>query len=321
MRQRLIVLALLLGTALSPAHAVAEAGTGRPVSVFVPTNTPFATALRAVVTRDTIDMPGYDAQAVGVLRVGTKEIGRLDPITLPLDGPLPTTVDVPVPAALVRAARNAGERTHHPRGTLTFVVTTTDRQSGATDTFGLDSYVSLFVPRRAQRRVSARFGAPSGQPTLVGGAAQVVRGAVRLRPPPAWLQTSAPGAGPATFLPRPLADGCRATVIAQPVAFAVTSLDAALRRIGGSGPTLASGQGPRGLRWRVKTGFDFDSQRSVPAAVGVQPVARHRYAGVRVDVDLDPACGPAGAGDRELRDGLKRLVRTLSVHVRLHSAR
>jgi hypothetical protein len=83
---------------------------------------------------------------------------------------------------------------------------------------------------------------------------------------------------------------------------------------GGRGSTVRAGR-----LYRVRaTGRD----EPVPtaAAVGVVRVARHRYAGARIDVTFDPECPPASGRATRLVDALVTAVRRVTVDLRRTAA-
>jgi hypothetical protein len=123
--------------------------------------------------------------------------------------------------------------------------------------------------------------------------------------PRGWLRTSTPGATTATFGPINVTPRCRATIVVWTIALT------ARKPLADRGAAAR----PNAARASVVTTGTYLKDPSAQA-IGVQRFARHRYAGVRINVDYQPGCPTAAAQARTLLTPLREIIGTVRVHVR-----
>jgi hypothetical protein len=307
---RMLLVGLVCGLTSGGASASAEVGFGPPVRAEVPRNSRLTAVLRTVVVTDD-PTAAIDATITANVVGAGEQLATLGPFAVHATG-MPQRVDMALPADAVAAVRRIERDLPRAGGVVSYAVTVPnpDPAGPPTLTYAMSSRVSLHRPVHARRptRIAVKNGAFGGS----GG--QTATGWVSLPAPSAWPRTSIDGRPLATYGPIAVSPTCGAYLVAHPVQVAVKHPTSYVNGVGGRGSTVRAGR-----LYRVRaTGRD----EPVPtaAAVGVVRVARHRYAGARIDVTFDPECPPASGRATRLVDALVTAVRRVTVDLRRTAA-
>jgi hypothetical protein len=300
---RLVLVGMAAAMAWSGPSASAEVGFGPPVVAGVPLNSRLTGVLRTVVVTDDPTV-SIDATITAKVAAGGRQLATLGPFAVHASG-IPQRVDMALPADAAATLRRIERRPPHAGGVVSYAVTVPglDPAGPPTTTYAMSSRVSLHPPVHAAR--PTRMAVDNG---VFGGSGQT--GWVSLPAPRAWPRTSIDGRHLATYGPIVVSPSCGAYLVAHPVQVAVKDPASYVNGVGGPGSTVRTGR-----LYRVRaTGED----QAVPtaAAVGLRHVARHRYAGARIDVTFDPGCPPASGRATRLVDALATAVRHVAVHPR-----
>jgi hypothetical protein len=308
---RMVLVGVACGLVWNGAPAPADIGFGPPVVAGVPRNSRLTAVLRTVVVTDDPTV-AIDATITAKVIGAGQELATLGPYAAHASG-MPQRVDMPLPADAVAALRRIERDAPHAAGTVSYAVTipNLDPAGPSTLTYTMSSRVSLHRPVHATRptRIAVNHG-------LFGGSGgQTATGWVSLPAPSAWPRTSIDGRRLATYGPVAVGRSCNAYLMAQPVEVAVKDPASYVNRVGGPGSTVRAG---RLYRVRATGG---DEPVPTAAAVGLVRVARHRYAGARIDATFDPECAPGSGRATRLVDALVSAVRRVTVHLRSTTAR
>jgi hypothetical protein len=308
-RSRSPVLAILLAFAcgLGAVPAVGEDGTGPVVRIRAPINQPLGPTLRATAEAD-IPSETYSVIVQPALSIGGREVARLPEIRIDGVSAEPVAIVTAVSADVRTAVRREAARTHHHRAVLTWdvVADRTDAVQQSTR-FRNEAPVSLASPThpRGETRVDLRG-------VFVAG--QQAHGTILVPAPTSWGRTSTDGALFGTFI-APIAPGCDADVLVQPVVVAARRLTPGVLtspRASGVRPSMNPMIHPGLTRgWAVAT----VGARVV--AAGFTRTQHHRYAGVRFVADLALTCPPNASRHRTFTAAVTRLVGHLGARVRL----
>jgi hypothetical protein len=308
---RTVWLSVAAAFVLTVRAASADCCAGPPISVSLPYDAPLTAHLRAAVSNDDPDHHA-DGDIRGLLNIRGHRVADLGIAHVADVSPTPQAVTFSLSVSQLAAIRTAAKRARATRAVIHFVVSNaTDRLTVTrARVYAEDSFVSLTAGVHTARPTKLSVGRVG-----VSGSGQRLRGWVAFTAPRRWRGDSVDGASPAAFGPIALVAGCRASLFVPAVAVATSHPDAYVAAVGGPGQTLAAGRHGTS-EWRVRAGATRDA---LPAAtaVGIAPIARRRYAGLRVDVRFDPGCPASAARSGGLIRGLTQVVRDMSVHARL----
>ena len=286
---------------------------GPPVWVYLPINTPLTSTLHPIVVNDDPDRPGVGSVRA-YLNVGGRRVADLGSVDTTATT-VPREITLRVPPHVIRRARRLARRKGKPwlRGVVKFVIRSRDATSGTpARTYGNEGFVSLAPAVRTSHPIRIALGIGA----VRGAVRERLTGSLLLRVPKSWPRTSPRGSDPTTFGPLRVR-GCTAHAYAWTIGVATSEPARYVAEAGGPGDTVYAGSdGMRRGRVRASTP---SGERPFAAAIGLARIARHRYAGVRIDIVFSPRCGPTAARDPELLAALRRSVRDLVV--RGHIAR
>jgi hypothetical protein len=295
MRLPFAVATALVALVCSAASAHAEVGFGPPVVVYVPADSQLVDVLRTQVV---LDEP-YGAQDVTVaatLHAGGRRFA-LPEVTLHATD-RPQTVRQALPPDAVAHLARLRRTTPGATGLVDYRITAVGRD-GVPSTDTARSRVTFSPPVRSARPTTIPV-----RGVAFTGSTQAAWGTIALAQPRGWPRTSRPDTARPTFAFVAVVPGCEAWLRASAVAVAMRDPSAYLAGAGGAGDRVFAGA------LSMVRSSPEDAVRPSATAVSLRRIARHRYAGVRVNAFLLGGCPAAAARDpRFVRDLLAAVHR------------